>query len=94
METQAIMDLDWDPPSVPPRGEGSPAEYSEEEDRAPVGSLAIRGKGTEHLLFRGDNMVGRGHRNDIIINDPTVSDTHAVITIANDEAVVKDLKSR
>lgn len=38
--------------------------------------------------------MGRGNSQDVIIADTTVSDTHALITVSDDEVIVKDLKSR
>lgn len=47
-----------------------------------------------HLLA-GENAVGRGDKNDIILDDQSVSDNHAVITVLPGGAsiLVKDLDS-
>ena len=84
METQAIIDLDW----AAPKSE----DESDDDQGPPVAFLVCRSD--EHPLYAGDNLVGRGPGQDVTFPEPTVSDTHALITCSNDEVTVKDLKSR
>lgn len=79
-------------------------EADEEEDRGPPVAvlkclLALEdGARSEDLvlsLYNGDNLVGRSSKCDVVIDDCTVSDTHAELVIGTDSEVnVKDLKSR
>jgi DNA-binding winged helix-turn-helix (wHTH) protein len=47
-----------------------------------------------HLLYRGENVIGRSQDCDVILSGPTVSRHHAVITIDGDTISIEDRDSR
>ena len=90
METQAVINIEW---AVGALSDGSDPDGC---SAPPIAFLLVPGDGDikETPLFVGDNFVGRGSNADVILNDGTVSESHAIVTIVNDEVTVKDLKSR
>jgi pSer/pThr/pTyr-binding forkhead associated (FHA) protein len=51
-------------------------------------------KGQTYQLKVGDNSLGRGTENDMVIEDNAVSRSHAVIRVRDDEMLLVDLGSR
>ena len=51
-------------------------------------------KGQTHQLRIGDNSLGRGAENDMVIEDNAVSRSHAMVRVRDDEMVLVDLGSR
>ena len=50
--------------------------------------------GTSHLLSEGANIVGRAQDSRVVLDDPTVSRHHALITIEDGTIWIKDLDSK
>jgi pSer/pThr/pTyr-binding forkhead associated (FHA) protein len=51
-------------------------------------------KGQTYQLKVGDNSLGRGAENDMVIEDNAVSRSHAMIRVRDDELILVDLGSR
>lgn len=83
-----MIDLDWAAVA------SSDAADSESDAQGPPVAFLMRSGGGEYPLYAGDNFIGRGESRDVSLDDPTVSDSHAIITCENDEVTIKDLKSR
>jgi DNA-binding winged helix-turn-helix (wHTH) protein len=64
----------------------------------PVPAAAATAKlfcdGQTHLLYDGENVVGRGGNSAVVIQNDTISRRHAVITVENDAFSILDLDSR
>lgn len=54
----------------------------------------VRCEGQRHLLYEGENLVGRSPDCRVVLNEPTVSRCHAAILISGDTIVVEDRGSR
>lgn len=54
----------------------------------------VRCEGQRHLLYEGENLVGRSPDCRVVLNEPTVSRRHAVIIISGDTIVLEDRGSR
>lgn len=54
----------------------------------------LRCEGQRHLLYEGENLVGRSPDCRVVLNEPTVSRSHAAILISGDTIVVEDRGSR
>jgi DNA-binding winged helix-turn-helix (wHTH) protein len=50
----------------------------------------LRGEGQRHLLYEGENLVGRSPDCRVVLNEPTVSRHHAVIIVSGDTILVED----
>jgi DNA-binding winged helix-turn-helix (wHTH) protein len=59
----------------------------------PIPVAVLRGEGQRHLLFEGENLVGRSPDCRVVLNEATVSRRHAVILISGDTIVVEDRQS-
>ena len=100
METQPLMDMEWAPTSRTSVSVGVTIvddSSDDEDDAPPVAYLIIYNSDSQKMempLRLGDNFVGRKLNSDVVLDDSSVSDSHAVITMDKDEAMVKDLKSR
>lgn len=70
-------------------GEASTAAGSR---RRPVATLLCEHE--RHLLYDGENSVGRSQDCQIVLHGPTVSRHHAVIDIQDGEVTIEDLNSR
>lgn len=57
----------------------------------PVATLSCEGQ--RHLLYEGENWVGRAHDCRVVLTDPTVSRRHAVIIITGKTLVIEDRRS-
>lgn len=53
----------------------------------------LAGEPVQHPLFEGDNTVGAGGNNDIIIARPAVSWNHAILICRNDRILLQDSAS-
>ncbi len=47
----------------------------------------------QHALYQGDNTIGAGGNNDIVISRPAVSWNHAILICRNDRILVQDSAS-
>ncbi|HEX6100508.1 MAG TPA: FHA domain-containing protein [Thermoanaerobaculia bacterium] len=56
----------------------------------PVPVAVLRGEGQRHLLYEGENVIGRSVDCRVVLNEPTVSRRHAAILISGDTIVVED----
>lgn len=54
----------------------------------------LRCEGQRHLLYEGENLVGRSPDCRVVLNEPTVSRSHAAIIISGDTIVIEDRGSR
>ncbi len=62
-------------------------------DRKIVGwliSYDINPNGTDFRLYEGRMKIGRSSKNDIVINQPSVSDEHALILYRNNKFLIDD----
>ena len=84
MDTQYIMDV------------GGESESNQESSQSTRGESIATLSWNRYVsnLFLGENIIGRSDKCDVIIDDVTVSDTHAEIIIMHDEAVIRDIRSR
>lgn len=81
----------------------SPSELLSDEEKSIVAQLSPKsamligvsgpGKGFRFLLDNDVNAIGRDPKNDISLDDVTVSRTHARITARNGVYTIEDLKS-
>ncbi|MFN2291268.1 MAG: FHA domain-containing protein [Anaerolineae bacterium] len=65
-------------------------------DRSPLGILQIRlvsGEQDDLPLYKATLMLGRGHDNDIILEDPQISGEHAQLSLGREGWMVGDLNS-
>jgi DNA-binding winged helix-turn-helix (wHTH) protein len=60
----------------------------------PVAAAILRCGGQRHVLYEGENLVGRSPDCHVVLNEPTVSRHHAVILISGDDIAVEDRGSR
>ena len=56
--------------------------------------LSLRIGHRRHLLSPGVNTIGRDPQSTVCVNDPSVSRTHARITVSDGQAQVEDLQSK
>jgi DNA-binding winged helix-turn-helix (wHTH) protein len=54
----------------------------------------LRCEGQRHLLYEGENLVGRSPDCRVVLDEPTVSRSHAAIIISGDTIFVEDRGSR
>ncbi len=96
METESLP-----PEGATSQGTASPSSAAETMVSKPAETamawLAITGgsqKGKTYQLKIGENTVGRGAENDLVIEDNSASRLHAMITVKDDEFTLFDLGSR
>lgn len=73
--------------------EGASNEFNYSTGRKLVGWLVtynIDPNGTDYRIFEGRAKIGRSNRNDIILNQPGVSDEHAIILYRNNKFIIED----
>jgi DNA-binding winged helix-turn-helix (wHTH) protein len=61
-----------------------------DSEPVPLPVAALRCNGQRHLLYEGENLVGRSLDCRVVLNEPTVSRHHAAIIISGDTIVVED----
>jgi DNA-binding winged helix-turn-helix (wHTH) protein len=59
-------------------------------DSGPVPVAMMRCEGQIHLLYEGENWVGRSPDCHIVLNEPTVSRRHAVVVIKGEKVFLED----
>ena len=60
----------------------------------PVVAAMLLCEGERHLLYDGENTIGRSHDCDVVLTSATVSRHHAIITIAGNTITIEDTGSR
>ena len=85
------------PASEAPAGGGAPGEtIVTQPSQVVMAWLAVMSgpkKGQSYQLKVGDNTLGRGAENDMVIEDNAVSRSHAMIRVRDDEMLLVDLGS-
>ena len=83
-----------------PESPGAPGEtlvVQQSQSQVVMAWLAVTSgpkKGQTYQLKVGDNSLGRGAENDMVIEDNAVSRSHAMIRVRDDEMILVDLGSR
>lgn len=86
---------------VEPEFDATPAQSLEEpvqpveihEETPTLAQLVPQGGGEELLIREGNNAIGRRPANDIVIPDPYISGSHAVITAVDGSFTITDVGS-
>jgi DNA-binding winged helix-turn-helix (wHTH) protein len=59
----------------------------------PIAVAMLRCEGQVHLLYEGENLVGRSPDCNVVLNEPTISRHHAAIFIKGETILVEDRQS-